>query len=160
MESEFKLDRTAFHAGSHQETEKYYAKNQPKTSKERLLAANYLNSVAFQFDAAENGQNGLFNAETHIIMANIFNDDFQDFLKSLNESQVEYILVGGYSVILHGYSRTTGDMDIWVNKTKNNYSRIAKAFRRFGMPLFDMTEDNFLSNPKFALLFRLISLPI
>jgi hypothetical protein len=50
MESEFKLDRTAFHAGSHQETEKYYAKNQPKTSKERLQAANYLNSVAFQFD--------------------------------------------------------------------------------------------------------------
>ena len=50
MESEFKLDRTAFYAGSHQETEKYYAKNQPKTSKERLLAANYLNSIAFQFD--------------------------------------------------------------------------------------------------------------
>lgn len=35
-------------------------------------------------------------------MANIFNDDFQDFLKSLNECEVEYILVGGYSVILHG----------------------------------------------------------
>ncbi|SKC11103.1 hypothetical protein [Dyadobacter psychrophilus] len=50
MESEFKLDRTAFHAGSHEETEKYYAKNQPKTSRERLQAANYLNSVAFQFD--------------------------------------------------------------------------------------------------------------
>ncbi|MCF2519835.1 nucleotidyltransferase [Dyadobacter sp. CY351] len=82
-------------------------------------------------------------------MANIFNDDFQDFLESLNESEVEYILVGGYSVILHGYSRTTGDMDIWVNKTKDNYSRIAKAFGKFGMPLFDMTEENFLSNPKF-----------
>lgn len=50
MKSEFKLDRTAFHAGSHQETEKYYAKNQPKTATERLLAANYLNSVAFHFD--------------------------------------------------------------------------------------------------------------
>jgi hypothetical protein len=50
MKSEFKLDRTAFHAGTHQETEKYYSRNQPKTSQERLLAANYLNSVAFQFD--------------------------------------------------------------------------------------------------------------
>ena len=48
--SQFKLDRTAFHAGTHEETEKYYAKNQPKTSIERLQAANYLNSVAFQFD--------------------------------------------------------------------------------------------------------------
>ncbi|MEO6281941.1 MAG: hypothetical protein ABIN80_20130 [Dyadobacter sp.] len=50
MKSEFKLDRTAFHAGTHQETERYYSRNQPKTAKERLLAANYLNSVAFQFD--------------------------------------------------------------------------------------------------------------
>jgi len=62
-------------------------------------------------------------------MANIFNDDFQDFLKALNEFQVEYILVGGYSVILHGYSRTTGDMDIWVKKTKENYLKIGRAFR-------------------------------
>lgn len=47
---QFKLDRTAFHAGTHEETEKYYAKNQPKTSTDRLKAANYLNSIAFQFD--------------------------------------------------------------------------------------------------------------
>jgi len=46
----FKLDRTAFHAGSHEQTEKYYAKNQPETPEARLRAANYLNSVAFQFD--------------------------------------------------------------------------------------------------------------
>lgn len=82
-------------------------------------------------------------------MANIFNDDFQDFLKAFNEFHVEYILVGGYSVILHGYSRTTGDMDIWVKKTKENYLKIVRAFRRFGMPIFDMTEANFLSNPAF-----------
>jgi hypothetical protein len=46
----FKLERAAFHAGTHEETEKYYAKNQPRTSTERLMAANYLNSIAFQFD--------------------------------------------------------------------------------------------------------------
>ena len=50
-------------------------------------------------------------------MANIFNDDFRDFIEALHHQQVCYILVGGYSVILHGYSRTTGDMDIWVEKT-------------------------------------------
>ncbi|WP_149241082.1 DUF6036 family nucleotidyltransferase [Dyadobacter sp. 32] len=82
-------------------------------------------------------------------MANIFNSDFQDFLQALNEFHVEYILVGGYSVILHGYSRTTGDMDIWVKKSKENYSKIGLAFSRFGMPMFDMTEENFLNNPAF-----------
>ena len=48
--SKFKLDRTTFHAVTHEETEKYEAKNQPKASKERLQAANFLNSIAFQFD--------------------------------------------------------------------------------------------------------------
>ncbi|MCU0342123.1 MAG: hypothetical protein MUE30_19810 [Spirosomaceae bacterium] len=45
-----KLDRTAFHAGTHEATEIYYAQNQPETLKERLLAAAYLNSVAFGYD--------------------------------------------------------------------------------------------------------------
>jgi hypothetical protein len=49
-------------------------------------------------------------------MGNIFNDDFRDFLKALNNQNVRYMLVGGFSVILHGYSRTTGDMDIWVER--------------------------------------------
>jgi len=43
---------------------------------------------------------------------NIFNDDFKDFLLALNTEKVKYILVGGYAVILHGYNRTTGDLDI------------------------------------------------
>lgn len=44
-------------------------------------------------------------------MGNIFNEDFRDFINALNNNHVRYILVGGFSVILHGYSRTTGDMD-------------------------------------------------
>jgi len=54
-------------------------------------------------------------------MGNIFNQDFQDFINSLNKFNVDYLLVGGYAVILRGYNRTTGDMDIWVNKTQENY---------------------------------------
>nr|WP_287939581.1 nucleotidyltransferase [Algoriphagus sp.] len=81
-------------------------------------------------------------------MGNIFQDDFRDFLNALNEQGVDYILVGGFSVIINGYSRTTGDMDIWVRKTKENYSRLEKAFYQFGMPVFDMTEWNFLHHPE------------
>ena len=80
-------------------------------------------------------------------MANIFHEDFRDFINALNKADVRYILVGGYSVVLHGYSRTTGDMDLWMERTSENYNRIIKAFQIFGMPLFDMTESNFLSHP-------------
>jgi hypothetical protein len=38
-------------------------------------------------------------------------------------------------------------MDIWVDRTADNYSRILLAFHQFGMPVFDMTEDNFLNHP-------------
>ncbi len=77
-------------------------------------------------------------------MGNIFNEDFKDFIRALNAAKVQYILVGGYSVILHGYARTTGDMDIWVNRTSENYKRLLHAFADFKMPVFDMTEENFL----------------
>ena len=53
-------------------------------------------------------------------MANLFNADFTDFLRSLYNHKVEHLLVGGYAVILHGYTRSTADMDIWVNKTIEN----------------------------------------
>ena len=80
-------------------------------------------------------------------MGNIFNEDFRDFIDQLNIAQVRYILIGGFSVILHGYSRTTGDMDIWVERSTENYLKIKKAFDKFGMPVFDMNEKNFLEHP-------------
>ena len=79
-------------------------------------------------------------------MANIFNEHFKDFIKALNDNKVEYVLVGGMAVILHGYVRGTGDMDVWVNKTKDNYRKVVKSFAQFGMPVFDMREDAFLGD--------------
>jgi hypothetical protein len=78
-------------------------------------------------------------------MNNVFNPDFQDFIGALNQCEVNYILVGGYAVILHGYSRTTGDMDVWVESNRDNYQRLKEAFQRFGMPIFGMTEEKFLA---------------
>jgi hypothetical protein len=79
-------------------------------------------------------------------MSNIFNPDFRDFIEALNNAKVNYILVGGFSVILHGYSRTTGNMDIWVERSATNYDKIKKAFINFKMQVFDMTESNFLNH--------------
>lgn len=46
----------------------------------------------------------------------IFFQDFLEFIQALQQNGVEYLLVGGYAVILYGYMRTTGDLDIWVNR--------------------------------------------
>ncbi len=77
-------------------------------------------------------------------MPNLFNQDFQDFLQAMNENKVEYLLVGGYAVILHGYIRSTGDMDVWVKKSRDNYTKLKSAFLQFGASIF--TEEDFLGN--------------
>ena len=77
---------------------------------------------------------------------NIFNPDFKDFIVSLNVHQVQYMLVGGYAVILRGYSRSTGDMDIWVNKTEANFKALRKALIEFGLPIAAFPKEKFLSD--------------
>jgi hypothetical protein len=75
----------------------------------------------------------------------IFNPDFRDFILSLSKSEVEYILVGGYAVILRGYSRSTGDMDIWVNRTEDNFEKLQLAFQDFGLPANAIQKERFFS---------------
>ena len=79
-------------------------------------------------------------------MPNIFNEDFRDFINAINKHQVEYLLVGGYAVILNGYRRTTGDMDIWVKVSAENHRKLINAYLSFGLPTVDISEENFLAN--------------
>jgi hypothetical protein len=46
--------------------------------------------------------------------------DFKEFLQLLNESSVDFIIVGGYAVAFHGAPRYTGDIDIYVKRDKEN----------------------------------------
>ncbi|MFP4166045.1 MAG: hypothetical protein ACLFUF_02635 [Opitutales bacterium] len=82
------------------------------------------------------------------IEAGLLNEDFIDFLKSLKNHQVESLLVGGYAVVLHGYHRTTGDIDIWIKPTSENYKRLQSAFAEFGLPLNAISLQDFLSTEK------------
>lgn len=73
---------------------------------------------------------------------NLFNYDFLEFLELLTKHKVDYLLVGGYAVILNGYVRSTGDLDLWVNKTKGNYDKLSKVYQDFGAPIFPFSEFN------------------
>lgn len=60
--------------------------------------------------------------------------DFSEFLRLLNENDAEYLLVGGFAVNVHGYSRSTGDITVWVDPSAENAGRVAAALRDFGFP--------------------------
>ena len=50
----------------------------------------------------------------------MLNPDFKEFIKSLNDNGVRYLVIGGYAVALHGYPRYTKDMDVRVEMTSEN----------------------------------------
>ncbi len=60
------------------------------------------------------------------------NPDFKEFIQSLNDNQVHYLVVGGYAVAFHGYPRYTKDLDIWIELSNENAARVVKALAQFG----------------------------
>lgn len=79
--------------------------------------------------------------------APLLTDDFREFLRLLNAHRVDYLLVGGYAVGLHGYPRATVDMDVWVRPTGTNAERIVDALQAFGFDGPEVTAALFV-NPR------------
>lgn len=46
--------------------------------------------------------------------------DFKEFIACLNEHEVQYLVVGGYAVGVHGLPRATKDLDVWVLAEREN----------------------------------------
>lgn len=73
----------------------------------------------------------------------MFSQDFREFVGLLNQHNVEYLIVGGYAVGIHGHPRYTGDLDIWLNPTPENSERIIQCINDFGFGSFNLTTQDF-----------------
>ena len=69
--------------------------------------------------------------------------DFKEFVELLIKHKVEYIIVGGYAVGFHGYPRYTGDLDIWLNPSKNNAEKTLNAVKEFGFSSYGLKIEDF-----------------
>lgn len=71
--------------------------------------------------------------------------EVRTFLKLLNTSNVQYMIIGGVAVNVHGFTRATGDLDIWYNPTNENFVNLIQAINEFG---FETSEiENAISDP-------------
>jgi len=61
----------------------------------------------------------------------------------LEENEVEYLLVGGYAVGLHGYPRPTGDIDFWISRSQDNAEKVFDVFVQFGFKSPDLSISLF-----------------
>lgn len=74
----------------------------------------------------------------------MLNQDFKEFIQSLNDNEVRYLVVGGYAVAVHGHPRYTNDMDIWIEMTPENAQRIVSALKDFGFGSLEIRPEDFL----------------
>jgi len=70
--------------------------------------------------------------------------DFLDFIALLNEHHVEFVLVGGYALGVHGYVRATGDIDFLYRLTDANVARLCTSLTEFGAPPHLINRDALL----------------
>ncbi len=56
-------------------------------------------------------------------------DDVKRILQALEAKAVQYVLVGGVAVGLHGLERPTADIDLFVRADDDNISRLRAALR-------------------------------
>ena len=73
----------------------------------------------------------------------ILEKDFADFVDLLNKHKVDYMVVGGYALAFHGQPRTTGDMDIWIDCTRDNANKLLEVMNEFGMQSLGFKTEDF-----------------
>lgn len=58
--------------------------------------------------------------------------DFKELFELLNANSVRYLLIGGYAVGIHGYTRATNDLDIFVSDDEENVRNLRRSLIEFG----------------------------
>ena len=58
--------------------------------------------------------------------------EIEGVLEALNRARVRYLVVGGVAVVLHGYLRTTADLDLVIQLERENILRAVDALTGLG----------------------------
>lgn len=72
---------------------------------------------------------------------------YVEVIEALSKSNVDFMLVGGMAVGIHGYPRYTGDMDLWLRPSHENMTNLKKALNLLGYD--SKTIDSILSERPF-----------
>ncbi|MCR5415156.1 MAG: nucleotidyltransferase [Kiritimatiellae bacterium] len=79
----------------------------------------------------------------NVVNEGVLNADYRDMVECLLREGVDFMLVGGYALALHGWPRTTFDIDFWIMANPENAKAVMRAIQAFGAPLMGVTESDF-----------------
>lgn len=71
--------------------------------------------------------------------------DTESLIKSLNENKVKFVVIGATAFPVHGYSRATLDIDIFIEASKANVRKTLKALKATGYDVTDVTVEDMLT---------------
>jgi hypothetical protein len=69
--------------------------------------------------------------------------DFLDFIALCNKHKVEYLVIGGYAVAIHGYPRYTKDIDVSIQISSRNAEAMVEVMKEFGFASLNLTSEDF-----------------
>ena len=72
----------------------------------------------------------------------MLNSHYKDILSILSEKKVKYLLVGAYAMAVHGYPRSTMDIDILVKPDQENALLVLQALDDFGAPVGNLSAED------------------
>ncbi|MFT4198033.1 MAG: hypothetical protein QM601_09000 [Pseudoxanthomonas sp.] len=70
-------------------------------------------------------------------------DDWRDFLAALDANHVDYMVVGGVALGVHGHVRYTKDLDVWFRGVEQNAARLIAALKDFGFDSLQVSPAEF-----------------
>lgn len=76
--------------------------------------------------------------------------EFKEFAELFLSHGVKFMIIGGYAVTAHGHPRYTGDIDFFVERSRENAERIVKAVHEFFGPLPEVQVENFLDEDRMS----------
>ncbi len=71
--------------------------------------------------------------------------EVEELLKSLKERKVRFVIIGATAFPVHGYSRATLDIDIFIEPTPRNAERARDALKAFGYDMSDVSVEDLLT---------------
>lgn len=82
------------------------------------------------------------------------NENFTEFIVLLNKHNVKYVMVGGWAVIFEGYTRTTGDIDFFIERSEANADNVLTVIKSFFGSEIGFTKEDFLKEDNILMMGR------
>ena len=70
----------------------------------------------------------------------ILDEELLAFWKSLFKANVRFIMVGGFATNLHGFARTTADVDLWIDSSLENRKKLRTALETLDLGDMSLIE--------------------